>query len=104
MGNLADQLAAKFGAEEQHDDQPEGTLARLARIVADVTGADPQGIDATTPLRDGAGATSLDVVEITVRAEDAFGVRLDGQTVANFATVGDLVEFLDTTSPEKGAE
>ncbi|KQB85139.1 acyl carrier protein [Corynebacterium oculi] len=98
MGNLADQLAAKFGAETQEKEKPEGTLARLALIVAEATGRDVQEIQPSTRLRDGLGTSSLDLVEITVRTEEAFGVELEGRTVADFETVGDVVDFLDNTS------
>ncbi|WPF65521.1 MULTISPECIES: acyl carrier protein [unclassified Corynebacterium] len=98
MGNLADQLAAKFGAETQEKEKPEGTLARLALIVAEATGRDVQEIQPHTRLRDDTGATSLDLVEITVKTEEAFGVRLEGHTVADFDTVGDVVQFLDSAA------
>ncbi|KQB86845.1 acyl carrier protein [Corynebacterium lowii] len=99
MGNLADQLAAKFAvSEEKEQEQPEGTLARLALIIADVTGIEAQEITAGTPLREGLGTTSLDLVTITVRTEETFGVPLESRTVADFDTVGDVVEFLDNTS------
>ncbi|MBC3185148.1 acyl carrier protein [Corynebacterium sp. zg-331] len=98
MGNLAEQLAAKFGESAPENDKPEGTPARLARIIAQITGDDPQEIRPTTRLRDDLGGSSLDLVEITVKTEEAFGVELDGQTMMRCDTVGDLAAFLDTTS------
>lgn len=41
------------------------------------------------------GADSLDVTELIMALEEAFGVEIPDEAVANLCTVGDLVEFLD---------
>ncbi|MGD7002839.1 acyl carrier protein [Corynebacterium halotolerans] len=71
-------------------------LAALAKIFQDYAGVDAEAVVPEAHVIDGLGVNSLALVEITIRTEDAFGVRLDDRTVAGFSTVGDLLDYLDS--------
>lgn len=95
-GSLADQLAAKL-QQEQQVGSPTTTLGRVGEIVEQVTGLESEKVTAEAAPRD-LGIDSLSLIEITVRCEDVFGVRLEEATVRGFATIGAFTEYLDAHS------
>lgn len=110
MSDLAAQLAAKFHtATPFGDDAPTSTtedggidprtaadpqLARLANLVAKVAGVEAATITRQTSLHD-AAINSLARIELMVRAEEEFKVRLDDEQVLGMATVDDLLRYLE---------
>lgn len=95
--SLSDQLAAKL---TQTEDTPADladapTLARLAALVEKISGFDAQEVTAAHTADD-LGLGSLDRIELAVRAEDTFGVRIDDRVVADLATIGQLSEYVDS--------
>lgn len=92
-GSLADQLAAKLQQEEQVD-SPTTTLGRIGEIVEKATGVESEQVTGGKSPSD-LGVDSLSMIEITVRCEEAFGVRLDDATVLGFSTVGEFADYLD---------
>lgn len=116
VGDLAEQLAAKFQVSAPDDDasadMPDGAkpgaaagtddaraaadpvLTRLAGVIEQATGVSPAHITRTTRLREDHDVDSLSLIELTVRAEQEFGVRLERNTVADFDTVGDAADYL----------
>ncbi len=61
----------------------------LAQIIEDASGIEPESLTPDAKLTD-LGITSLAMIEIAVRIEDAFGVRLDDETVFGIDTLGEL--------------
>lgn len=51
-----------------------------------------------TPLAD-SGLTSLDMIELAVRIEDEFGVRISEDTYRQHATVGELATYIEEHQP-----
>ena len=85
---LKTQLAAKFGSEEPKPEKaPVTTAARLDKIVSKVTGKE----DVATY----ADLDSLDRIEIAVRAEQEFGVKLGDEDVEKLKSVDDLARYID---------
>ena len=41
------------------------------------------------------GVESLDLVELTVRAEETFQVRFSEETMLNCETIGDIAEYVE---------
>lgn len=96
-GSLADQLAAKLRQNQEPQEStpaPTTTVGRLAELVEKVSGVDAHTVTADKRL-DELGLGSLHRIEVAVRAEEEFGVRIDDADVAGMQTVGDMVEFLD---------
>lgn len=56
---------------------------------------DPETITPDTNLIDDLGADSLDVVELIMSIEDAFGITISDEDAAQLYTVGRIVEYLE---------
>ena len=56
---------------------------------------DPDSITADTSLIDDLGADSLDVVELIMSLEDAFGIAISDEDAAQLYTVGKIVDYLE---------
>jgi len=56
---------------------------------------DPDSITADTSLIDDLGADSLDVVELIMSLEDAFGIAISDEDAAQLYTVGRIVDYLE---------
>ncbi|MDR7329853.1 acyl carrier protein [Corynebacterium guangdongense] len=97
-GSLQDQLAAKFGGRDdatEDKDAPTTTAGRLAKLIEKVAGVEAQAVTEDRRLAD-LGVDSLDRIEMTVRAEEEFGRRIDEEDVNEWETVADVVAFLDS--------
>lgn len=71
-------------------------LAALAQMFQDYAGVDAEDVVPEAHVTNDLGINSLALVEITIRTEDAFGVRLDDRTVAGFDTVSDVLDYLES--------
>ena len=56
---------------------------------------EPDSITMDTNLIDDLGADSLDVVELIMSLEDAFGVAISDEDAAQLYTVGKIVDYLE---------
>ena len=65
---------------------------RLAAAIAPVLGMAPGDVTPDTPLR--GIVDSLDMVDLVVAAEDAFGVRIPDDAAERFGTVGEVAAFI----------
>lgn len=80
---------------ENNTDTRTENLAALAKIFQDYAGVDAEDVTVEADISDDLGVNSLALVEITIRTEDAFGVRLDDRTVGGFSKVGHLLDYLE---------
>lgn len=71
-------------------------LAALAKMFQDYAGVDAADVVPEASVINDLGINSLALVEITIRIEDASGVRLDDRTVAGFDTVDDVLDYLES--------
>lgn len=91
--SLSDQLAARLNQTEEPLTDA-STLARIAGLIEKISGTDAQTVEAGHTPED-LGMGSLDRIELMVRVEDTFGVRIDERVAADLATVGKLSEYVD---------
>lgn len=63
--------------------------SELAQIIEEASGLEPESLTPDAKLTE-LGISSLAMIEIAVRIEDTFGVRLDDETVFSLPTVGEL--------------
>ncbi|MFV8380738.1 acyl carrier protein [Corynebacterium hindlerae] len=73
----------------------QSTFTTLRNIIVESTGYDPDDVSLESNIVSDLAVDSLSIVEIAVRAEDAFGVYIGDKDAAGFTTVGDFVTFID---------
>ena len=56
---------------------------------------DPETISMDTNIMDDLGADSLDVVELIMSLEDAFGITISDDDAQELTTVGRIVDYLE---------
>lgn len=70
------------------------TAERVRAVVAEVLGRDAGGIALDARFMEDLGADSLEVAEIVMALEDAFGVPVPDDAPEFIKTVGDAVGFI----------
>lgn len=73
------------------------TLEALERVFRDVFGDEEIVLNDDTTAADIAGWDSLGHINLMFSLEEQFGVQFEGNQLAEFANVGELRRFLDTT-------
>jgi acyl carrier protein len=66
-------------------------------VIAEITdelGIDPAGVNRASRLAEDLAVDSLEAVELMMRIEDAFGLRLPEADVASLRTVGDVIDLI----------
>lgn len=79
------------------------TLERLQAIIRAQLYDDERLLTDDTRLAADLGFDSLDLVEITLDAEDAFLIQLDDEAAAECETVGQLVALIDAALAKRVA-
>ncbi|QCB28901.1 acyl carrier protein [Corynebacterium endometrii] len=88
-------LQAHFNSQQEATSPKDSdTYGQLTALIEKVSGVDSESIERDARLAD-LGISSLALVELTVRAEEAFKVQFDEGTVLNFDTVGDVAAYID---------
>lgn len=68
--------------------------ARLRELTVDILDLRDEQVVPEARFADDLGADSLDLVELVEALEEAFGVRIDDEELADIATVGEAHELL----------
>ena len=66
-------------------------LARQLRVA-------PERVTMDAQIKKDLGADSVDILQLLMRLEDDYGIVVPDEKLANFETVGDVVNFLDSLS------
>lgn len=72
---------------------------RLRVLIAHMLGVDADLVTPEASLADSLGADSLDRVEITLTAEDAFGVQISDEAMEVARTYGDILNAVIEANP-----
>lgn len=68
-------------------------LSRLAEIIEDVTGIEPEEVLLEKSFVDDLEVDSLSMVEIVVQAEDKYGITIPNEHIAGLRTVNEAVQY-----------
>jgi acyl carrier protein len=71
---------------------------RVKKIVIDHLGVDADKVTEGANFIDDLGADSLDVVELVMAFEEAFGVEIPDDAAETIVTIGDAIKFLEKAS------
>jgi len=67
---------------------------KVRDVIVETLGCDAGQVTLDASLTDDLGADSLASVELVMALEDAAGCQIDDAEVANFKTVGDIMNYL----------
>lgn len=56
----------------------------------------PERVTMDAQIKRDLGADSVDILQLLMRLEDDYGIVIPDEKLANFETVGDVVNFLDS--------
>ncbi len=67
---------------------------KFKEAIADVLNVDPNEVTEETTFTEDLGADSLDVYQIVMKIEEAFGIEIPAEEVAQISTVGEAVALI----------
>lgn len=67
----------------------------VKELLVDRLGVDEDRIEENTSFTDDLGADSLDIVELVMELEDAFGKEISDDDAKQLTTVGNVVDFIE---------
>ncbi len=76
-----------------------GIASRVQEIVARVLGIAPDRVADKADFVADLGASSLDLVELIMAIEDAFGIEISDSAAERIHTVGELLAFIRSQVP-----
>ena len=71
------------------------TFEKMQEIIADTLSCDAEKVTMEASLFDDLGADSLDAVELNMALEEACGVSIPDEELANLKTVGDIFNYIN---------
>ncbi len=74
----------------------QSTLERVRAIIVEQLGVEPDEVTIDAHFRDDLDADSLDLVELIMEFEEAFGGEISDEQAQEINTVGDAVKHLDS--------
>jgi acyl carrier protein len=77
---------------------------QVKEIVVDLLEVDPEEVTPDASFRDNLEADSLDLVELLMAFEDAFGSTIPDDQVKEIVTVGDAVSYIESQTAAKSQD
>ncbi len=71
------------------------SFEKVKEIIVDTINCDEDMITMEASLKDDIGIDSLDAMELSMALEEAFSLTIEEEALAKFATVKDIVEYID---------
>ena len=68
----------------------------LKSILVEEYQVDPDEITLESDLRNDLGINSIELADLVMLCEDKFGIEINDDDIRKFATVGDVVNYLET--------
>ena len=71
-------------------------LEKVKTIIADTLNCEESEITLTSNITEDFGADSLEMVELAMALDDAFGISIAEEEYASLRTVEDIVDFIES--------
>ena len=71
------------------------TFDKVKEIIMETLTCGEDKITLEASLMDDIGADSLDAAELSMALEEAFGITISDEALADFVTVKDIVDYID---------
>lgn len=68
---------------------------KVKQIIVEQLSRDESEVDATASFVDDLGADSLDIVELVMAFEEAFGIEIPDEDAEKISTVKDAIEYIE---------
>ncbi len=78
----------------------ESIFERVRAIIVEQLDVDPEEVTLEASFKDDLDADSLDLVELIMAFEEAFGGEISDEEAQKLETVGDVVRFLETQTAQ----
>lgn len=72
------------------------TIDKVKEIIAEQLGLEANEITADAKVKDDLGADSLDMVELVMELEEAFGLKIAEEEMQQILTVQDIANYIAT--------
>jgi acyl carrier protein len=72
----------------------EMTFEKVRDLLVEELDLDQDEVTLESSIREDLGADSLDMVDLIMSIEDAFGIKVDEKDAVNIKTVGDIVNYI----------
>lgn len=80
----------------------ERIVDRVIKIVSEQLDVDPsKELTESTSIVDDLGADSLEAIELVMKLEDEFGVKVPEEETSNLKTIGDIVSIVEKNLTNK---
>ena len=73
------------------------TEEKVKQVIADVLGLEENQVDIKSTFQEDLGADSLDIVEVVIALEEAFGIDIPDERAEDIRSVNDVVNIIDET-------
>lgn len=70
------------------------TFEKVRDLLVEELDLDQDEVTLESSIREDLGADSLDMVDLIMSIEDAFGIKVDEKDAVNIKTVGDIVNYI----------
>ena len=71
------------------------TFDKVKEIIVDTLSCGEEKVTLEASLADDLGADSLDAVEVNMALEEAFGISIPDEALAEFKTIQDIVTYVE---------
>ncbi len=71
------------------------TFDKVKEVIVDTINCDEEEVVLSASLQDDLGADSLDAVELNMALEEAFGISIPDEALAQMTTVDSIVKYID---------
>ena len=88
-------------SRSERDQELRSSSEIVSGLICRSLGVSAERVSAAAFLVDDLGADSLTLVELALALEERFGITIANEHVATLRTVGDVIAYVDASSPKR---